>query len=341
MGGNAIFNGKFATPIVIENHSDRQKIQCDVYDLLREVDDHVKAITDDYLWMGKYYYEYAAGSTFHLLDEKRSTADLLKYKDTFGDIDIQFDKNRLGDLIMTLVHMGKSFSNKWKLQGFENKFDTVVTLWTDRTTLQNIQVDFECVDHSGYYPTEWARFSRSSAWEDLEHHIKGFAHKLVFRAITACDLFETNIQLKTKTVRRKITPVVFSPKGARVKYRYLGPDLYEEIPMDESYLIKDVEGLFRLFFVDSHEPVTPEEYQLMWSFVGVVELIKRHADPSEYQTIQDGFTHLLWGQGAQKLYRDNPTLDQLYKMKAAMWMAQELKTIPYDMNKIIEYYQVY
>jgi hypothetical protein len=342
MGGNACFDGNCAEPIVIHDQSTRDLYQDRISHLFTAINQGVWNKTDKRLWAkDKVIENFLSGSIGHLFNPHISTEELLRSKRFFGDIDIQFDKDRMSDVIDFLKTVHGFQYGAFKLFGWERTFsDTIITIWHDSVTGQNYQLDLEVEEFKDDLPTEWARFSRSSSWNDTRLYIKGYAHKYVWRAMTATNLFETWVQLKTKKVRKKITPVVFSPKGARVKYRQIGNDLWEEIPMDQSVLVRDVAGLFDLFF--GGEP-SEEDLVKMHSFTGVVELIMDYRDPDQFEAIMGGMEHLLWGPGAQGLVRDWPGADFSAKSVVYSYMADKLGCDQAGWNEdaMDEYYKHY
>lgn len=315
MGGNVIFNGIGSDRIEIQNQYSRDRILDRLTHLFEGINRDLKLWATDKHTIE----EYLAGSTVFLFDTRIPVEALIAVKPTFGDVDIQFDKNRTDEVVAWLTSIPEI--GMFRLVGWLKSIDTVVTLWQDQVTKKNYQVDLEMVEFENGIPSAWSKFSRSSDWEDLELGIKGFAHKYIFRAITAKDLIDTNVQLKTKLVRKNITPVVFSPKGARKKYRSVGINVWEEIPMDESLLIRDVEDLFELFFDGQ---ARGDEIDLMYSYRGVVELIKRYIDKRDHHAIREGMIHLLWGHNAQEIVRDDEDADFQTKLVVIEYLEKEL-----------------
>lgn len=315
MGGNVIFNGIGSDRIEIQNQYSRDRILDRLTHLFAGINRDLKLWATDKHTIE----EYLAGSTVFLFDTRIPVEALIEVKPTFGDVDIQFDKNRVDAVVAWLTNIPEI--GMFRLVGWLKSIDTVVTLWQDQVTKKNYQVDLEMVEFENGIPSAWSKFSRSSDWDDLELGIKGFAHKYIFRAITAKDLIDTNVQLKTKLVRKKITPVVFSPKGARKKYHSVGINVWEEIPMDESLLIRDVEDLFELFFDGQ---ARGDEVDLMYSYRGVIELILRYIDKNDFGAIADGMANLLWGKGAQEVVRDDKDSDFAVKASAYDYLVTRL-----------------
>ncbi len=339
MGGNVCFDGVRPDRITIRSQQGRDLILDQISWLYHLINAKFFSLHSEYLWSKKRCIEdFLAGSTVHLFDLKIPTNVLMKVKGSFGDIDIQFDKAKVGRVVEMLADT--KTIGPFRLVGWLRSVDTVVTLWFDEVTGMRYQVDLELVDFEDDVPSEWSRFSRSSDWDDMVVGIKGFAHKYIFRAITAKDLRTTNIKLKTKILLdKKISPMVFSPKGARVKWRSVDVNLWEEIPMNESTLITDLRELFEVFF--EAEPYDDEELEWIKSYSGVIGLIRQYIDEKDHKMIVDGMAHLLWGEGAQVIYRDDPEEDRKTKFKAFDYLTSHLNMDPTnDHHALIdEYYR--
>lgn len=318
MGGNVVIDGISPGPITISTQQDRDSI----LNTVNHICNYVNRLSGYALWpCGTEISRLAAGSTAFLYDRSISTDDLIRAKHVFGDIDIQFDGTKRDELLAVLFRMVNDTTPGFELAGFKTSIDTVVTLWRADGRADPIQIDFEAEEFVSGLPSEWARFGHSSHWSDAEEGIKGFAHKYIFRAITAIWLTEIRHRLATKTVTKTVSPIVFSPKGARVKWKEIEPEIWSEIPMYESTLVRNVPELFELFF----ETIpSSDDLEKMYSFVGVVGLIKQYIDKSKHQAIMDGMLNLLWGPNAQKLYRNAPTSDYLAKITIVYYMLDHL-----------------
>lgn len=336
MGGNVIFNGISASPVSIGCQDGRDFWKAKIEHLWRTLNHcSQKQLWDESEGVGPYL----AGSTRHIFDDFIPTEELIRFKSSYGDIDIQVDVEK-SDVLQSLLSKieDEDFVSEFKLIGWHHTVDTIVTLWYDEDIELYYQVDFELVEFVNNRPTNWSQFSRSSSWEDVRAGIKGFAHKYIFRAITAIWLREAKVQLKTKFVTKKISPIVFSPKGARVKWREIRPDVWQEIPMDEEALIRNVGDLFKLFF-----KVKPDADSIcdMYSYQGVLGLIRTWIDKEDHQKIADGMHNLLWGPYSQRLYRDNAPRDYFEKGHAYLKLVETLglKVEPY--LGVGNYYETY
>lgn len=336
MGGNVIFKGIAAQPVRIGCGDGRDFWRAKIEHLWRTLNHCAhKKLWDE----SPGIVPYLAGSTVHIFDDFIDTEELIDVKPAYGDIDIQVDLEKAGLLLDLLNRIEQEdYVSEFKLIGWQHTVDTVVTLWYDEDIDLYYQVDFELVEFSDNRPTHWSQFSRSSSWEDLSKGLKGFAHKYVFRAITAIWLRDAQVQLKTKFTQKKISPIVFSPKGARVKWREIRPDVWQEVPMDEEALVRNVYDLFRLFF-----KVKPTQYDVaeMYSYLGVLNLIGTWIDKEHYPKIAEGMHNLLWGPHAQKLYRDNPMRDYKEKSQVYLELADSLGLPQEPVVATGKYYELY
>ena len=61
---------------------------------------------------------------------------------------------------------------------------------------------------------------------------------------------------------------------------------------------------------------TAKDVERFWSFVGILELIKKYMDRKKQKAVLESFAEKLWGDGAQGLYRGDPNKDFDEKMVA-------------------------
>ena len=183
----------------------RQQLRADVIEMLQALDveferDHGETLwdraqRDDILGSGFAF----NGSSSHLFapPETLSDEDFVQYKPTVGDIDLTVPADKMDKLFSTLNrredrqitakiayvgHNKKSpgshqinalFAYTWDPGAPEGEGDTF------------FQIDFEGSEYEGGRPTEWAKFSYSSAWRDVIAGVKGLAHKVLLFSIAA------------------------------------------------------------------------------------------------------------------------------------------------------------
>jgi hypothetical protein len=210
VGGEQIkkFRGREAYAEKIDLRSGRitrQQLRTDVIDMLRKLDveferDHGEPIwdraqRDDILGSGFAF----NGSSSHLFapPETLSDEEFVKYKPAVGDIDLTVPADKMDRLFQTLnrredvqltpkiAYVGHNkktpgshqinalFAYTWDPAAPEGEGDTF------------FQIDFEGSEYEGGRPSEWAKFSYSSAWRDVLAGVKGLAHKVLLFSIAA------------------------------------------------------------------------------------------------------------------------------------------------------------
>lgn len=298
--------------------------------------------------------KFLSGSAFHFFNKAISTPEFVKYKNTVGDIDTQVDKaqeTNIKEFLDSIV--GQKFGYV-SLVGYKTSAGQYITLWAFDQPKINIQIDLELVDFNEGSPTEWSQFSHSSDWNDMKEGIKGVFQKYLLRAMTTKTLREIIILKGKRETPTKVTStdLAFSVgQGLRQKiepvmdgdsHRVIdGLPVYKEIATKNSTYINDLGIMFEVLF-----GVKPSklELELFGSFVGGLQLIKKHFSTSEQQKVIEGFAFTLWGPAAQGLYRNDPALDMKEKNAAFMKMIDTFG-IQYNMDKVdamrVDYYEKY
>lgn len=261
-----------------------------------------------------------SGSSKWLFDSTAiDTESLIKIKPKFGDIDLQcnkYDEAKLRQFLESKPIVAGCTLIDYKKSG--NQF---ITLWEFSSVDLNIQIDFELVDfnETTRLPTEWSKFAHSSSMEDLKCGVKGVFHKYLIRAITTKYLregIEVSQSGKAKLPANVYPTVAFSvDHGIRHKYdqQLINGVLYLHKPKAPTYS-KQLSDLFKILF-----DACPTEYDLnnLSSFVGLIKLINKYVKTnSEKALIIDGFKRLLYGHGAQSLYKDDKSRDLVEKFHA-------------------------
>jgi hypothetical protein len=296
------------------------------------------------------------GSSEHLFNSKISDEDFTRYKSQVGDIDLTIPAERaetlfelLGTLEQSPILPGKVWyvgQNKKSHSGeqinslFAYKFDP------DAPPLF-FQIDFEAVDYERGRPTQFAKFSHSSSWEDIKQGIKGVFHKYLLRSLTTPSAQPDAILLapssplyppsavkvarKTSAVKLLSFSVAYGLRSAVEMQRYpdepgVPPELvgepvevngklaYKETPTGGSSYNTNLSEIFSLLF--GKEP-TPDEVTKFGSFVGVLEIMKAYLTDAESAAIYDDFVNeKLFGPGSQALDARSPEVDRSAKMGA-------------------------
>jgi hypothetical protein len=201
------------------------------------------------------------------------------------------------------------------------------------------------VDYQDGKPSNWAKFSHSSSWDDMQEGIKGVAHKYLIQSLAA-DKKEPIITIKKPTMGKSgklgkpgqptetdKTKLAFSvQKGLRVRFHpRFGPDgkiemmngkpVYDEEDSKESVYITELENIFSIYF--EREP-KPEEIKQMASFVGVVKLVKQYKTHQQIQDIVDDFAERFFGKGAQQIVKDSGAKDLNEKLPGLLYICDKL-----------------
>lgn len=303
------------------------------------------------------YKVWTSGSTEALFNLKGiSDDDFRKHKPSVGDIDVQVDKNLQPYLSPFLgVARGKTYGDA-KLLGAKESAGTSVSLWQfPRYNNIRVQVDFEYVDFAKGRPTEWAKLSHSSSWQDMQQGVKGVFHKYIIQAIDARNLREVYLMSpKGKSMKKtKITNIAFSViRGVRLKYEPVLDDkgnhmqkeglfVYKEQPTSQSNYVTDINEMFKILF---GQYPTGQDLSNFNSFTGIAELIHKNFKRDEKAKILLGFAHSLWDtKRGQRMYRGDPNRDLAEKSVAFDILLKLWKVNPgIDVEKMQrEYYKAY
>lgn len=285
------------------------------------------------------------GSSSFVLSDKFSDAEILKVKPTMGDIDIAVPSeiaSSLFDLLDTLrgkhVVRGVEFigMNRTSSASVGTQINCIFKFLDPVEYL--VQVDFEFLpfEEDGN-PTEWARFSHSSSFEDSKDGVKAVHHKYLIRSLVGAISARPDIVIATpKSTHDNVKITAASKKGdiarllkfsvdhgVRVAYRPLvdpngkevvmdGKTVYQEIPTSESDYKKTLIEIFKLAFNDEDS----NDVKKLWTFRGVLELCGKYLNKGQQKDVAERYFALLWGekpQRAQELERGNPEEDLAVK----------------------------
>lgn len=352
MGGNVIvkdINGKEVAAVKVDlKQVGRGNLIKSAKDLFRALNVLFEAKFASPLWKNSKALDEAMvfnGSSSFILSEQFSDAEVLKFKPTMGDIDIAVPDSSAENLFTLLSSLqGKRVSrdvefvgmNRTSSQSVGTQINCVFRFHEPVEFL--VQVDFEFLPfEDDGNPTEWARFSHSSAFADAQMGVKAVHHKYLIRALvggisarpdiviaTPKSTYD-NIKLTAASKKGDITRMLkFSvDHGVRVAYQpMVGPDgkeividgklVYKEIPTSESDYKKTLIEIFKLAFNDEDS----SDVSKLWTFGGVLELCKKYLNASQQKDVAERYFALLWGekpQRAQELERGNPEEDLAVK----------------------------
>lgn len=311
------------------------------------------------------------GSTSFIMDPSLSDEEVVKVKQSAGDLDITvpeelkedvwnfLDKREGKEIIPGVRYMG---SNKPTVQSIGEQINTVF-LCDFNGVRCNCQVDFEFLPYENNKPTEWAKFSHSSSFEDAKAQIKAVHHKYLIRAmiggaslrkdIIICTDKSTPDNIKLSKSKEHLEPrmLKFSVgRGVRVAYEPLldanGQQVYMDdkkvfkaIPTSKSDFITSVAGIFKVAFGDPD----PSDINRFNSFVGVVALMKKYLTKEQIKQTMARYMDLLWSNKphAQELEVGNPQLDFEVKNSGYQYIIKQLKIKDTSAKMVDAYYKDY
>lgn len=308
------------------------------------------------------------GSTSFIMDPALNDEEVVKYKQSAGDLDIIvpdylkeklwkfLDKIEGKQITKNIKYMG---SNKPTIQSIGEQINAVFLIEFDGLRVP-CQVDFEFLEFEDDKPSEWAKFSHSSSFEDAKSSIKAVHHKYLLRALVGGSSIRKDIVIATS----KSTPdnIILSKskvheiprmlkfsvgRGVRVAYQpllnpqgeiveYNGKKVYQEIPTSKSDYTTSVQQIFKLAFGE----VESKDLAKFYSFVGLVDLMKKYLNKKQIEDSFERYVDLLWAvkpQRAQELEVQNPSLDFEVKDAGYQYLIKHLK-IRFNAKKMIETY---
>lgn len=263
--------------------------------------------------------------------------EFVQYKPSVGDIDITFPVEYYDSFAeMMQENEGKSFTRGIVYLGQDrNNFGTTflsVFEYTAGDKKVNIQIDFESAIYENGSPSEWAKFSHNSAWEDIKNGIKGVHHKFLLINIVRAMSIREDVVIATPTSKPDKVKLVtgkkaesmprtmaFSvDKGLREKYSIFHDDngntiiyddkiVMKEIPVEKSLYVTNISSIFSYIF-DSIP--TAEDMKDFYSFVGIVKIMHRRMSEQQVSNaFKFAIEENLFGKRAQIIEKNNSALD--------------------------------
>jgi len=318
------------------------------------------------------------GSTSFIMNDEYNDEEIIKYKPVAGDLDVMIPKEAAKNLYSTLEKYElKEIIPGAKYMGTNaNSIDKIgntlicVMLMTFKTKQGELkvpaQIDFELSDFdSEHNPTDWARFSHSSSFQDTKAGIKAVHHKYLLRAIfgglsqrddiiliTAKSSHDPNDKkfrlkkMKSPLVRLLQFGVetgvgqgykeVLDKDGKPLKIN--GKYVYQEKEKTEKTYEKNIDNIYTIAFGE----YDVKEVQKLHSFIGLLELGNKHFNKKQKQIIADRYFDILFGrQGnqVQPIDPDDVNNDIALKSAAFNKLLKEwgLK-LPKDFNEVVDVY---
>ena len=326
MGGNLSVNGKQADKVDLK-FVGVDGFRSDFHELFLELSRMFKKEFGEPLWNAKELEnaEVYNGSTSFIMSKNYSVEDILQYKPKSGDIDIITPHQYGGNLVTFLKKLeGKEIMPNISYRG-SNRDNSMapggqincIFDYTVKGKTIGVQVDFELIGGSDM---TWKRFSHSSSFADAKKGVKGYSHKMLMRAIhfalsmkkdvlvvtptAKCDNWEKKLK---KVQPGKISILKFSvDKGVSAAYEPVQDCDGNDVQKDGLYVWKELKSkdrknhetnlnnIFKRIF--GFEP-NDKELDQLWSYVGLMELIRKHSDKKTQALVFERLFELFWGDG--------------------------------------------
>ena len=347
-GGNLSVDGQDAQQIDLKVHQ-RNYIVPVLDKVLHAINSSFAQIYKAPLWKPALLQsrKFLSGSSLHFFNTDISDDEFVAKKPKVGDIDTQVDRNQEQNLEAFLTSMKGKMVGPAKCLGFSRGNEQFSSLWELQNPPIKVQIDLEFAAFEKDEPTQWAQFSHSSNWEDLNAGIKGVFHKYMMRALTANSSTEKYVarQLK-KGVKISDEPVVdnnlsfavSSKQGGGMRSKYVpytdpttgqpmiknGIPVMLQVSTGDSEYVQDLGQQYQMLF---GQPGNEADQKLMWSFLGIIQLANKYLQDDARNAVAMAFEEMLFGKGAQGLYKGDPKRDQQEKMVALSAMIKQLKGI--------------
>lgn len=357
----------------------RSRFRKVVTDLLKKINNDFKKKFKTLLWADETQIETGItfnGSSSFIMDPNIPDEEIVKYKEVAGDIDVvvpDFQRKNIWDYLESIdskeVIPGVTYMgcNRTKFSPIENQIICVFVADFDGLKVP-MQLDLEFLPFSETgLPSEWAKFSHSSSFEDTKAGIKAVHHKYLLRAlvygisvrddIVICTPKSTYDNYTISKSKNLISPgmMKFSVgKGLRVAFEPLqdpegnpvfdnGKQVFKEIPVKDSDYVTDVAEILKLSINPSDAECLESDSKKFWSFTGLVELIKTYVPKENWETINQKYVSMLWElkPKAQKLERYDPELDYKVKISGYKFFIDSLGLSDLSKDLINPYYDEY
>lgn len=357
----------------------RSRFRKVVTDLLKKINNDFKKKFKTLLWADETQIETGFtfnGSSSFIMDPNIPDEEIVKYKEVAGDIDVvvpDFQRKNIWDYLESIdskeVIPGVTYMgcNRTKFSPIENQIICVFVADFDGLKVP-MQIDLEFLPFSETgLPSEWAKFSHSSSFEDTKAGIKAVHHKYLLRAlvygisvrddIVICTPKSTYDNYTISKSKNLVNPgmMKFSVgKGLRVAFEPLqdpegnpvfdnGKQVFKEIPVKDSDYVTDVAEILKLSINPSDAECLESDSKKFWSFTGLVDLIKTYVPKENWETINQKYVSMLWElkPKAQKLERYDPELDYKVKISGYKFFIDSLGLSDLSKDLINPYYDEY
>jgi hypothetical protein len=308
---------------------------------------------------------FLSGSSLHFFNLKGiSDEKFVSKKPTVGDIDTMVDKNKEQNLQKLLLAYNEKQIGPAKLLGFKRGNEQFSALWEIDDPKLYVQIDFEFVEFEKDSPSEWAKFSHSSAWEDLQAGVKGVFHKYLIQSLAGLTL--KNFYLRKLVGRGKLRQeqdvptsdnmysfAVSSKEGGGLRPKYdpvidpaTGkPLVVNKLPVmttaPATGYIRDVKSIYSKLLGHKLKATDIKRiYDNFWSFTGILSAMNNVLSLEEKQKVANDFIQRTIGPGVQGLYKNNPDKDIKEKLVAIDTMLRAFNlSKPNNFDSMLQQYR--
>jgi hypothetical protein len=364
-GGNLSIKGREAQHLDLKV-TNRSYMVPKLNELLHAINKAYYQMAKQPLWDPKVLQsgQFLSGSSLHFfnvsgIDDKT----FISKKPTVGDIDTMVDKTKETTLQQFLTAYDDKPLGPSIFRGFQRGNEQFSALFELQDPPVSVQIDFEFVEFQKGTPTDWARFSHSSSWEDLQQGIKGVFHKWLIQSLSALskqDFYQRKLVGRGKmraeqdvlTNDNMYSFAVSSKEGGGLRAKYepvLGPNakplMKDKLPVMSataaSGYSQDIGQIFStLLGKRLPKKITQELSNNFWSFTGLINLLSKILTPEEKQTIVDTFIVKTIGPGAQGMYKNNPDKDIQEKSIALNYIMKALNVSkPKEFDQLLQTYR--
>lgn len=350
-GGNARITDRESGEILVRSQKidlkkfDRSELVESILEMLQKLNQMFKKKYGKEIWKDLEILRSGhafSGSSEFFIDQKISDQEFLKFKPFMGDIDVIIPENLSEDFREFMPSLaGRKITSSMTYLG-QDRVDFKST-WLGIFNYKsadgelNLQIDFEFGewDVKQQSPTEWAKFSHGSSWEDIKQGMKGVHHKFLIINLTRALSKRDDVIIATPAStpekirlvsgkKAESTPrmLAFSvDKGLRFKYKQMEDEnakpirinkkiVFQEVPASKSEYYKTIPQIFSHIF---GENPTKKEIEDFKSFEGLIKIAKDRLSKEEINSFFDFLLEEnLFGNRAQKLER-NPDFDSSVK----------------------------
>ena len=346
-GGNLAIGDEEAQQIDLKVHK-RSYIVPVLDELLKQINSSFQKATKQPLWNPALLQnkKFLSGSSLHFFNTSGiHDQEFVTKKPKVGDIDTMVSRDLEPVLEKFLTSMQGKVIGNTTLVGFKRGNEQFSSLWALQDPPIKVQIDLEFVEFNKDEPSDWARFSHSSSWDDLQQGVKGVFHKWMigaFTTLTSKEFILRKVHKRTGKITdapmrdNTISFAVSSKEGGGLRPKYEpvlddkgAPLIINGLPVLRALPPAGYErNLGKMFQAILGHRVNEKALQQTlpktWSFVGLLDLANAVFTPEEKEKVADALIDKSFGPAAQGLYKGDPDRDSAEKMAAIDLMIKKL-----------------